>query len=467
MLRRNYHFEVTSAMTYPLAAALAEGAFAAIVAAKYFQASGTLVAVITAAPMFGNIMALYWAEVSRDRQKVQFVNWLQVGVIIAIAGVALTRLLPQWAGGWVFAGLIILARVFAAGIVTVRSTIWRYNYPRHLRGQMVGRISMIASAVLAGTTLLGSRLLDRNPDSYVWLYLAAAVAGLIGVWQFSHIRVRRERSMLRTAQLVAVRPENMAQTDETNVMNYAPPKARGFLKLMAGSFQLLKDDRRFRLYQRWQMIAGFSFMMLQPPLIYMVSKRLTNPDKDYMLATIVLQLIPLVTSILTIPFWATLFDRMLLSKFRVIQGFTWFGAQVLILTGAVLSSLEVIMLAQVVVGVSIAAGNLVWNLGHNEFAPPERSGEYMATHVMLTGLRGFIAPFAGALLFYAMGGSPWLFAITAAMNVVAWVGYMTMWREDVRNPPVRMTKHHPLGDTPPPVAHKPPLAAARSSKVPL
>src|ERR687894_1009001 len=79
MVRASYRQEMRSALTYPLAAALAEGSFTGIVATKYFHASPVLLAVITAAPMFGNIMALVWAELARTRRKVPFVNALQAG----------------------------------------------------------------------------------------------------------------------------------------------------------------------------------------------------------------------------------------------------------------------------------------------------------------------------------------------------------------------------------------------------
>src|SRR5918992_4472623 len=163
MGRASYRHEMRSALTYPLAAALAEGSFTGIVAAKYFKASPVLLAVITAAPMFGNIMALLWAELARTRRKVPFVNLLQAGVVTSVAAVALTRALPRDLGGWAFAGLIILARVLASGIITVRSAIWRSNYPRNLRGQIIGRITMLATTVLAATTLGGALWLDRDP----------------------------------------------------------------------------------------------------------------------------------------------------------------------------------------------------------------------------------------------------------------------------------------------------------------
>ena len=41
---------------------------------------------------------------------------------------------------------------------------------------------------------------------------------------------------------------------------------------------------------------------------------------------------------------------------------------------------------------SLAAGNLGWTLGHNDFAPRGEETRYMALHVTLTGMRGLVAP---------------------------------------------------------------------------
>jgi hypothetical protein len=48
-----------------------------------------------------------------------------------------------------------------------------------------------------------------------------------------------------------------------------------------------------------------------------------------------------------------------------------------------------------VLGIAIGGGMLGWNLGHNDFAPEERVGDYLGLHVSLTGLRGLIAPLIG------------------------------------------------------------------------
>lgn len=447
MVRLSYRKEIRAALTYPLAAALAEGAFTGVVATKYFHASPLLLAVITAAPMFGNIMALLWAELAKNRRMVPFVNLLQLGVVVSIAAVALTRPMPEAVGGWVFAGLIILARVLASGIVTIRASIWRHNYPRQVRGQIIGRITMTATTVLALATFLGAWWLDRNPAAYVWLYPIAAALGVVGIWQFSGIRVRGEGKLLRqqrARQLVYTPSADLAQTAESDVLNYSPDDTpRGPHRVIAAvrrfvgeARQILRDDKRFRHYQWWQFMNGAAFMMMVPPTVFLVSRDLTDPRKEYLLATIVLQIIPMVTSIVFTQLWSPLFDRVHITVFRVAQGFVSTTAQLVLLTGALTGQLWVIAAAQFVIGVSNAAGNLAWNLGHNDFAPPDKAASYMAVHVMLTGLRGFIAPFVGVLLFRLPFVGNLVFAVTAAMCFAALCGFYVMARQT----PARVTE---------------------------
>ena len=435
MVRRSYRYEMRSALTFPLAASLAEGGFTGVVAAKYFQAGAFLVALITAAPMFGNIAAMMWAELSRGRPKVRFVNGLQAGVVITIASVALTSLMPLSVASWVFALQIILVRVLASGIITVRSVIWRANYPPHIRGQIIGRISIVATAMLMVSTLAGSRWLDHNPLAYIWLYPGAALLGAIGIWQFSHIRVRREGQELRRQQINVIRPEELAQTGETNLLNYQPER-RGFRAFFLDAWTVLREDKQFRHYQRYQFLSGFSFMMLGPSLLYMVSTEMTDATGQYVLATVVLQIVPMLVSMLCYQFWSPLFDRVHITVFRVYQTSVSVMAQLTLFTGAMvglrfgpMAGLAVIAVGQALIGVTNAGGNLAWNLGHNDFATGEKAATYMGIHVMLTGLRGCIAPFLGAGLYQ----TPWIgrgiFALSACVCTVALLGFVSMARE--------------------------------------
>jgi hypothetical protein len=454
MVRSNYRHELRSALTYPLAAALAEGSFTGVVASKFFQASPLLLAVITAAPMFGNVMALVWAEMARTRAKVRFVNQLQLGVIIAIAAVAITRPLPREVGGWTFAFLIIIARVLASGIITVRSSIWRSNYPRQTRGQIVARITVIATTMLAAATLLGALWLDRDPGAFVYLYPMAAGLGAIGIWQFSKIRVRGEGMALREEHerqrerqpVYTPRPEEMSQTDETNVMNYQPggdkpTGKRGLSGFFAESAQILREDHAFRAYQWWQFFNGASFLLVAAPLMFMVSREMTDAGTQYTLATVILQLIPMVTSIVFTQVWAPLFDRVHVSTFRVSQGFVSVVALSTLLAGAVLDQLWLVAVAQFLIGISNAAGNLAWNLGQYDFAPPEKTAAYMGVHVMLTGVRGSFAPFLGVGLYAGLGMGRWTFALSVVMAIISLFGFMSLAKTAPKKlPPSRVKK---------------------------
>jgi hypothetical protein len=438
MVRLSYRHELRSALTFPLAASLAEGSFTGVVAAKYFHASAFLISVITAAPMFGNIMAMVWSELSMGKRKVPFVNMLQAGVILMIASVALTALVPPHYGGWIFAAQIIVARILASGIMTIRSQIWRANYPRWVRGQVTSRIAVVATTVLAATTFAGSYLLDRNPQAYVYLYPAAALIGAVGIWQFSKIRVRREALLLRREeQVYAPRPEGMSHTDETNVLNFQPDaQQRGFGRFFTLAWQILSEDKAFREYQRWQFLSGFSFMMFMPSLLYMVSTQMTDPKKDYLLATIVVQIVPMVISLVATQAWAPLFDQVHVTVFRVYQTGIAVVAQLMLYLGAIWglkfgsdqTGLAILTVGQMLVGVCNGGGNLAWNLGHNDFAPPDRAATYMGVHVMLTGLRGCLAPFLGSWLFLV----PWIgrhiFLLSAITCTIATLGFMSMAR---------------------------------------
>lgn len=442
MVRASYRRELSASFTFPLAASLAEGSFTAVVAAKNFNAGVILMSLITAAPMFGNVLALFWSDLAAGRRKVPFINRLQFGVILMIASVAFSSFVPPDLIGWVFAAQIVAARLLASGIITLRSTIWRCNYPRHLRGHVTSRIATVSTLVLAIATFAGSFILDLDPAAYVYLYPAAALIGLVGIHQFSKIRVRHEFRLMREEraadQIPSAEVDEAGITDETAVLNYSPPPSPfarfSIFRLMRQARQVLRDDPRFRTYQRWQMVSGFAFMMTAPALIYLISVDLTNRKENYLLATFVAQLIPMAVNLIAVPLWAPLFDRLPLARFRVIQGFATATSMLLFAVGAFLphatpaqqtTALAVIAVGQIFMGLTNAAGTLAWNLGHNEFAPPEKTSLYMGVHVMLTGVRGCLAPFAGAFLFQHVLGSG-IFLLTLALSTTATLGFYSM-----------------------------------------
>ena len=83
---------------------------------------------------------------------------------------------------------------------------------------------------------------------------------------------------------------------------------------------------------------------------------------------------------------------------------------------------------------------MAWQLGHHDFADRHLAATYMAIHQTLTGVRGFIAPFLGVLLYAGFndfnllglsipawqGVGYWVFAFTLACAIIGWLGFVML-----------------------------------------
>ncbi len=120
--------------------------------------------------------------------------------------------------------------------MTLRSAIWRLNYPRALSAQLIGRINGLYNTVLACMVLVAAFMLDARPGSYAIIYPIVAVVSLLGVLQFSKIRVRGEARLLRRARLIptGVSDDGCLDTGGSIRLDYAAPPASSWPVLPSG-----------------------------------------------------------------------------------------------------------------------------------------------------------------------------------------------------------------------------------------
>ena len=83
-----YRRERVTQLSIPVAAALMEGGFIGVIADKLFHVHPTLIALISAAPMFGNLSSAIWARLSQRFRKVPMVVVLQTGLVATVAAIA-------------------------------------------------------------------------------------------------------------------------------------------------------------------------------------------------------------------------------------------------------------------------------------------------------------------------------------------------------------------------------------------
>ena len=441
MSRPSYARELVTSFTMPVAVSMVEAGVVGVLAVKVFNVNALQLALITAAPMFANLTSLLWAHLSRGKPKIPFIRTLMLAALASIAGISA---LPATAGGaWALTGMVVLTRCLIVGIITARSTIWRHNYPRALRGRITGRLAMLVSIAVTVCPLLGAIALDFSPTSFRVFYPLAAAVALVGVYSYSRVRLRGERALLAYES----RPTTHAQRHgiDPALYEYDDPAVT---PRRPNLISVLRDDPLFRRYMIWQFFAGVSNMMIEPVVIALVALKTTGMRGDFLISITLTQAIPMLLAMATLPMWAHLLDRVHIARFRVTQAWLWIVGQLImgvaaIWSGSVITALVILAAGRVILGLARGGGMLAWNLGHNDFASREMVAAYMGVHVTLTGIRGAFAPLLGMALytgwaahsfgpmtlpaFDGIGGG--VFVVAAFLCVIAMIGFYALSRE--------------------------------------
>jgi hypothetical protein len=416
----NFRRELYAAMTTPIAVSLVEGGFVGVLADKLFNVHPLMLALLTAAPALGNVTSLFWARLSAGRPKIRFIMGLQASILITIGSIAFIPLTPL--GQWWLAAAVIVTRCLLCGWVTARTTVWRVNYPRNIRARMTGRLTMTASVLLGMTSIMAAGMLDVDPGRFRLIYVAAVLVASIGIYVYSGIIVRHEERHLREERDPggAVRAQQAATVTADHTRRSFP-----------GMWAVLRSDVDYRDYMGWQMLLGFSNLMLEPVLIYLVSHKL---QASYLASIAITQAIPFVCIPLSMMFWARRFDRLHVSQYRILHSVCIGIAVVVVWIGALFGSLVIIGLGRLLWGLTRGGGMLAWQLGANDFASRQLVTVYMGVHVTLTGIRGAIAPFVGMLLYNGWAGTPFtgvgqsIFLISACGIFTAAAGFFRLSR---------------------------------------
>ncbi len=404
-VRRSFRYEQLSELTLPAALVLLEGGIVAVIAAKIYQVSPFTISLITAAPMFANLSSFLWNVLSAGKAKIAFANILQICSILCLLMVAISPI--NETGVIILVSSMIISRVLVSGLVTVRSVVWSLNYNRGNRAKATSRLQMIASLV---TVLVSSSIgpfLDANPEEFIWLYLLGAFVGLLGTFFFSRVKVFDEKKQLKD--------EILAKSDKYT--------ATGFI-------EIIKQDRFFRRYQYSMFTAGFGNMLIEAPLVFLVTREL---QASYTMSIMITMVIPFAVSLIALPLWALYLDRVHVAQFRARQSILWVLAQLLTLLGAYLGSFTWLLAGRFILGVARGGGTLAWQLGHNDFAKPDQLSAYMGIHVTLTGVRGAIAPFLGMALYTGVPSLSWdgigssVFLVAALVSACAGIGFYRLF----------------------------------------
>jgi len=380
MSRANYRREALAAIFMPFALAATEGAIVSVLVRVAYEGRvpaiwlNLAVGVLAAAPAMANITSFVWVKLSHGVRKIPFMNGLQLALLVMVVIIAAS---PISAAGLVLTTLaVVLGRMAWAGLVTIRSTVWRYNYRRDVRAQITGKFATIQVLSLSLLGLGLGQAMDADERAFrIMLPVGAVLAG-IGIWHYSKIRVRHEAALL-----AGERTGDVARTVSLNPWSVV---------------RTLREDRPFARFMAAQFLLGMGNMMAMAPLVLVLREQF---EVGYLAGIVIASSIPLGLMPVFIPLWAKLLDHTHIVRFRTIHSWVFLVNLSLMVAGVWWDQLWLIAIAAVAKGIAFAGGVLAWNLGHLDFAPPGRESQYMGVHVTLTGVRGALAPMLGVSIY--------------------------------------------------------------------
>lgn len=391
MARANYRREAFAALFMPFALAATEGAIISVLVRVAYEGRvgpillNLAVGVLAAAPAMANITSFVWVKLSHGSPKIRFMNTLQIALLAMVLLIALS---PRSGLGLATTTMAVVAgRMFWAGLVTIRSTVWSYNYRRDTRAQITGKFATIQVLSLSILGLGLGQAMDLDDRAFrVMLPLGVLLAG-VGVWHYSKIRVRHEAALLagerkgESRKAVSLNPWSVVRT--------------------------LRDDRPFARFMSAQFMLGMGNMMAGAPLVLVLREQF---GLGYLAGILIASSIPMGLMPFFIPMWARLLDHTHIVRFRTIHSWAFLANLGLMIAGVWTGQLWLVVIAVVVKGIAFAGGVLAWNLGHLDFAPPGRESQYMGVHVTLTGVRGALAPMVGVSIYTIAASSGFHFS---------------------------------------------------------
>jgi len=427
LTRRNYLYEFRHLLSWSVLAGLVEGQFASVIVSKTFHGGPLLIAIASASPFAAYVFSLAWGMLCVGRRKIGLSVRFGVGMAIFAAMSALVPATPS-AAGW-FVAQIAVAQVLLAGVITVRSAIWRSNYPVEVRGQITARLQALRSVVGIVTVQTAAALCDQHPAAFRFVFPVAAMFGVIGVLLLRQVRIRGEQSELRRARAA----QEARGPRSGTIVRYRLRELASPITAFGQMFRILRGDRQFSQYCIAQSLQGAANLMTIPVVVAVVTRDL-EPDGEraFWISTGLIVALPILAVLGSLSRWGRLFDGIGVLRFRVVNVVGWtaailFGMFGTLVTGDALRigplylpiAVVLFALRGLLHGVSQGGGALAWNLGHLHFAKPDEAEVYMGIHVFLAGVRGLIAPLAGMWLWTTIGWPVWLIALGLALSGLA------------------------------------------------
>lgn len=332
------------------------------VARNELGATQTMLAILSAAPFLGNLIAPIWAQHMEGKAKMPFVLGSIVPSRLLLVGMIwISTPMP-------FVLMLSALQLMGAFSSPAYTSLMKDIYPDHARGRLMGYVRVGAQIAAFLAAQAAGRLLDAG-YSYRFIF---PIAGIIGI--FSVIAFAKVRTLPGIQQVSAPKP-----------VRSSPMQA------WRESLELLRLPTGYRWFAASVSVYGFGNLMAGPLYaLYQVDVvKVTNTD----LAT--LSNVASMASIVGAFVWGRLVDHYGAAKSVLWSIYCIVGVGVCYLFGA---SMPLLIIASALSGFGFAGVELAYMASILRYAERGKAAQYQALHSLLLGIRGVTAPALGLYL---------------------------------------------------------------------
>lgn len=332
-------------------------ALALVVAVQLYDASEGAKAAIASSSSIGFLLTtLVVLAVSR----LQVRPTHAMAALFAAAAVAL--IVAAVGGEIAFTAGVTAGLALAAASAPLKTAYWRQNLPEVSRGRWFSHVTQLEVVGSLAATVAIAWWVGDDPSRYRVPLAVIALLLLGAAWCVRGI------PSVPLARAASVNP-------------------------LAALAWLWRDPAFAWVNLSWT-IMGFANFMILPLRVQWMADHDQGLGYPAWAVQLLAVGVPAVARLAALPLMGWLMDRTDFVRLRIAINLCFALAVSLMFT----PWLPGLILGAAVLGVAFAGGDVAWTLWVTKFAPRERTADYMAVHVFLTGVRGVTAPFVGFTL---------------------------------------------------------------------
>ncbi|MFQ3548119.1 MAG: MFS transporter [Armatimonadota bacterium] len=357
--RENYRYDSWSGMLGSVSIAFV-GPFAAVIAREQLKASAFEIGLLTAAPVIGSLLSIFWAQIMIGKRKLPFVV-----VPIVLCRIFLLLVILSYSS---FSFVMFISLFFFVASVSgpAYSRVMKGIYPDSDRARIMSYVRQNVLIVIIIFTAFAGKLLQIV--SYRYVFPIAGIIGMLAAYTFNKLKMEEN-----------VNEDNISGK-KTNSLNY-----------LIDTLKILKYDKAYR----WFTIAMFVFGMgnfIAAPVFSIYQVDVLGVDTRWAsYYTVITQII----SLFLFPYWGSRIDKK--SPIKTFSVCVLFWCLIPLNYYFSISPATLIPSA-VISGALLPALELIFISSVLHYAPTNKIVQYQAIFSTALGIRGSIGPFIGAAL---------------------------------------------------------------------